>query len=325
MLFLLLQLIAGLILLMFAGDLLVRGAVALAQKFAIPQLVIGLTIVAFGTSAPELMISVTAALDGAAGLALGNVVGSNIANILLVLGIPSLIAATQCGGSGQHQASLLMLGFTGLFVALCFTGPLVIWHGIVLVGALCLFLWLQYRQATLPEGQSEAGLLVSDMEDVEGVPHSNVKMVLFLIGGLVGLPLAAHFTVEGAVGLALLWGISETFIGLTIVAFGTSLPELATTFMAALRNHGGVGIGNVVGSNIFNLLAIIGITSLVAPIPIDQSILAFDLWVMVGTTLFLSFLIWRQYTIGKLWGAGMILIYGLYVYATYLISGSLAG
>ncbi|MEM6665239.1 MAG: calcium/sodium antiporter [Pseudomonadota bacterium] len=308
-----LELAAGLGLLVFAGDLLVRGAVGLSEKLGISPLIIGLTVVAFGTSAPELVISLKAALGGASGIAIGNVVGSNVANILLVLGVPALISATDCNQPFVVRNTLFMVGASIIFVALCFAGPLSVVHGVVLMTLLAVFLIESGRRAMIMRDQ--AGDVDIEMIDgVEGVPHNPLAFTGFLVIGLIGLPIGAHFTVEGASGIARDWGVSDAVIGLTVVAIGTSLPELAATVAAALRREAGLAIGNVIGSNMFNLLAIMGITSLIVPVPIPEQFLRTDLWVMLGASALIIPFVVRRAAIGRKTGIAFVLLYVSYMY-----------
>lgn len=303
-------LIAGLAILVLAGDLLVRGAVGLANRLGIPSLIIGLTIVAFGTSAPELFISVQAALAGSPGIALGNVVGSNIANVLLVLGLPAMIAAMGCNQKLVKRNLSLMIGVTILFILLCWTGTLVFWHGVLMVGLLVLFLGASARRAMK---QREASLAELGLEEVEGGPQSAPLALGLALGGLAGLPFGAHLTIEGAREIALGWGVSEDAIGLTVVALGTSLPELAATVMAAIRNESAIAVGNVIGSNLFNILAVMGITALVVPVPVPASMLDLDLWVMLFCSLLILPYILARAEIGHLSGLVFTALYIAYV------------
>lgn len=289
----------GLVILIVAGDTLVKGAVNLALRLGIPALVVSLTVVAFGTSAPELLVSVEAILDGAPGLALGNVVGSNTANVLLVLGIPALIATMHTAGHDTRRDYLYMVAATGLFIALCMTGTLVWWHGILLLTALAAVLTATFMASR------------GDVVEVEGAEPglSGWKMGVYLGLGMVGLPLGASLLVEGSTSIARAYGVSETVIGLTLVAIGTSLPELATTVMAAIRRHADVALGNVIGSNLFNLLGIIGIAVFVGPIPVEAGFLEKDLWVMLGATLLLVPFVFLKKDITRVWGATLTVLY----------------
>ena len=312
-----LMLAGGLALLVFSGDLLVRGSVALAERLAIPPIIIGLTIVAFGTSAPELLISVQAALAGLPGIAVGNVVGSNIANILLVLGAPALITATDCNQPFVVRNALFMLGASIIFTALCFMGPLGAAHGIVLITLLGVFLTESARRALASNRKTGFAEDCETIDGIEGVPHRPVLMIVFVVLGLLGLPLAAHLTVEGASHIASAWGVSDATIGVSIVAIGTSLPELAATVIAAMRKQGGLAIGNVLGSNLFNLLAIMGITSLVTEVEIPKSILHLDLWVMVATALMLMPFVLRRGVIRFGTGLAFVACYVGYMVFTF--------
>ncbi|KZL21593.1 Inner membrane protein YrbG [Pseudovibrio axinellae] len=323
MLFSYAALLGGLALLIFAGDLLVRGAVSIAQALGIPTLVIGLTIVAFGTSAPELFISLKAALDGVSGVAIGNVVGSNIANVLLVLGVPALIAATPCNESGAQRNALFMLVVSVIFTALCFMGTLNFYAGIALLALLLIFLADSVRATKKHRKENRAGCKANETEedelDVESVPENKAIAAVFLILGLIGLPLGAQLTITGATDVASSWGVSDAVIGLTVVALGTSLPELATTVMAAIRKHSGVALGNVIGSNVFNLLAIMGITVTVIPIPVPEQILVYDIWVMLACALLLYIIAAKRLCLGKVWGICLTAAYVAYIYVVFAL------
>ena len=307
------QVLGGLVILLVAGDLLVRGAVNLALRLGIPALMVGMTVVAFGTSAPELLVSVQAVLSDAGGLALGNVVGSNVANILLVLGAPALIAAVAIGRDVTRDY-ILMLIATALFIALAMTGQIGTWQALVLLGAFALFMADSIRRARRAR---------PDPSDLEGVDPgmSSARIAIYTALGVIGLPLGASILVEGAVDIAEVLGVSDLVIGLTIVAVGTSLPELATTVMAAIRREGGVALGNVIGSNLFNLLFILGVAGLFSPLVIPPAMLKLDLWVMLGAALVLAPMIWRGWPIGRALGLLLLLAYAAYVWAIILIGG----
>ncbi len=298
----------GLLILMFAGDALVRGAVNLSLRMGVPALIVGLTVVGFGTSAPELLVSIKAALEGAPGIALGNVVGSNIANVLLILGIPALIATLHTADHDTRKSFLVMIAASVLFIALAFTGTFEPLAGVVLLGALALILWDAGRDAVKHRKANAA----CEAEEVEGADPDMPwwKIGMFLALGLVGLPLGADLLVDNAVIIARDFGVSDTVIGLTLVAIGTSLPELATTVMSTLRKQSDVALGNVIGSNYFNLCGIIGVTTLVAPVPVEATFLSRDLWVMLGASLMLIPFVFLGKNITKLWG---LLLLGLYV------------
>jgi cation:H+ antiporter len=303
----------GLVLLLFAGDFLVRGAVNLSLRLGIPAFLVGMTVVAFGTSAPELLVSVQAVLAGAGGLALGNVVGSNIANILLVMGAPALLAPVLLGRESLRDFSI-MIGATLLFIALAFTGVIGLWQALVLLAVFGLFM-----ADSIIRGR-KARIELDDLEGADPNLHGP-KIALFLALGLIGLPIGAQLLVTGAVDIAEALGVSDVVIGLTIVAIGTSLPELATTLMAALRREGGVALGNILGSNLFNLLLILGVAGVIGPMTVPAEMLRLDLWVMLGAALVLAPFIWGGRPIGRAFGAILLLAYLGYLWALFLNGG----
>lgn len=314
----------GLVILLFAGDALVRGAVNLSLRIGIPALIVSLTIVAFGTSAPELLISVQAALNGVPGIAMGNVVGSNTANILLVLGIPALIAVMHTAEHDTRKSFVVMIAASVLFIVLAFRGVFDWISGLILLGALALALADMFRDAR--KHKAAAALVAEgiddsdDLDELEGADPDMPwwKIILFLVLGLAGLPLGADILVDAATQIARTFGVTETVIGLTLVAVGTSMPELATTVMAAIRRQADVALGNVIGSNFFNLLGIIGIASLVAPIPVDPQFLSVDLWVMLAASLLLIPFVYLGQNIGRIWGVALIAMYVAYVWSMFL-------
>ncbi len=299
----------GLLILVLAGDALVRGAVNMSLRLGVPALIVSLTIVAFGTSAPELLVSINAIRLGSPGIALGNVVGSNTANVLLVLGIPAMISVIHMTGCDTRKSYLMMLGASALFIALCFAGPLTWWHGLILLAGMLVMLGDQLRDAL---AHRRAG---QDAEEVEGADPSMRwwKIGMFLVLGLIGLPLGADLLVDASTAIARRYGVSETVIGLTLVAIGTSLPELATTVMAAIRRQADVAMGNVIGSNMFNLLGIMGIAALVGPIPVEARFLSFDLWVMLASGLVLAPFVFLRWRMGRRWGIGFTALYLVYL------------
>ena len=299
----------GLIGLVVGGDFLVKGAVGLARRVGISPLIIGLTIVAFGTSAPELVISLDAAFKGSGGLAVGNVVGSNIANVLLVLGLPALILPMTCDQDGVSRSIFFLLGVTLLFIWQMSDGTISRTDGLVLLALLAVFLGQQAWRAK----QERLENLEADLEDEVGeVPSETWKIAAFTLGGIVLLPLGARLTVNSAIDIAMALEISEEVVGLTIVAIGTSLPELATGIMAARSGENSVGIGNIVGSNFFNIAAIAGITSSIVPLPVDGHIMQFDVWVMLGVTILLAALALTKFCVGR-W-SGTVLMAGFVAY-----------
>lgn len=306
----------GLLILLLAGDALVRGAVNLSLRLGVPALIVSLTIVAFGTSAPELLIAISAVKENAPGIALGNVVGSNTANILLVLGIPALLATLHTSECDSRKNYVFMLMASVLFIALAFCGVFNLLSGAILLAALALVLGNAFREARAH--RKACGDACAEDEELEGLEEADPnmpywKLSIYLILGLIGLPMGAHLLVENATEIARTYGVSETVIGLTLVAVGTSLPELATTVMAALRRQADVALGNVIGSNMFNLLAIIGIATLFGRIPVDPEFLYFDLWVMLGASLLLVPFVFFKQDITRIWGMILTLLYLAYI------------
>ncbi len=297
---------AGLVLLIFGGDFLVRGAVSLSLRLGIPALIVSLTVVAFGTSAPELLIAIKAALAGVPGIALGNVIGSNTANVLLVMGVPAMISVISMAECDTRRSYLQMLAATVAFIVLCFLGPLHIWHGLLLLALLAAMLISAARAA----GRSR--MAPEDIEEGEA-DMARWKIAAYILGGLIALPLGAQFLIQGATGLAAALGFSDAVFGLLLVAIGTSLPEFATTVAAAWRRQADVVLGNVIGSNMFNLLAIMGVASLFGPLEVDQTFLRYDLWVMAAASLMLAPFVFYGVTLGRVMGAGFLVAFGVYI------------
>ena len=293
--------LGGFVALLIGGEALVKGAVDTAQRLKVPPMVIGLTLVGFGTSTPELLTSIQAALDGAPGIAVGNVVGSNIANILLIVGLSALVAPIAVGRSGFRQDMAFLVGATLLFMAIAANGHLGRISATALLAGLVLFLVLSLRR-------SDAGT-----PEVEAPSFSAPVALLYFVVGLSITLLGARVLVQGAIGLAEDMGVSQTIIGLTIVAVGTSLPELITSVLAARRGHSDVALGNIVGSNIFNIFGILGATALVKPIPIPSEIVTYDNWVMLGATALLIGACVTQSRITRTEGAVMLGLYVAYI------------
>jgi len=304
----------GLIILLVAGDLLVRGAVALSVKLGIPALIVSLTVVAFGTSAPELLVSVNAALEDAPGLAFGNVIGSNIANILLVLGVPALLTGIDGRDIDTRSSYLQMLGASAIFIVLLFLGPLHIWHGTLLLSLLVLMILRAVKHARASRAEAQQDI---DFDPEEAATTRGWKIALFLGLGIIGLPFGADLLVGGARNIASDLGLSDEVIGLTLVAIGTSLPELATTVIAAFRSQAAVALGNAIGSNLMNILAIIGITSFFGPLPIDAHLLKVDIWVMAAASLALAPFVLQSRAITRPVGAVALLAYCAYIVALF--------
>ena len=298
--------LAGLVALVVGGEFLVRGAVAMSLRLGLPPLIVGLTVVAFGTSAPEMIVSVAAVLNGSPDIALGNVVGSNIANILLVLGLPALIAGISTRDVDLRESWVLMVGASLLLIAMAHMGPIGRPQGLILLATLALVIWRQITTARRGDIPDEG-----PGPDSTGWP----RILVWLAIGLIALPLGGQVLVMGATDIARLFGISEAVIGLTLVAVGTSLPELATSVIAALRGRADLALGNVIGSNIFNILSILGITALFDALPVPEQMLDRDLWIMLATALLPAPFLFRRWPINRPVGAAFVAGYGLYVAA----------
>ena len=299
----------GLFLLLISGDFLVRGAIQLSNRIGISPLMVSLTIVAFGTSAPELIVAIKATLSGSPGLALGNVVGSNIANILLVLGLPTLIIGLKNNIADAKRSFGFMIVASVLFIVFGMSGSFSWIYGVVLLSLLAFFLFDTVKQNSKKTLNSEI------LESQQKISHSWWTITLFLILGVIGLPLGADLLVTNASALAKGYGVSDAVVGLTLVAIGTSLPELATTFVAFVRKKAEVVLGNLIGSNIFNLLAIIGITSLISPVPVDPIFIKFDFWIMLGASLLITPFIFLNIQFNRLSGFLFVALYISYLTA----------
>lgn len=304
----------GLIVLLLAGDALVRGAVNLGLRLGIPVLIVSLTVVAFGTSAPELLIAVQAVIKGLPGIAVGNVVGSNTANILMVMGFPALLFGINASQCDSRKTYGFMLGATVIFIALAFLGPLFFWHGVILLALLGAMLTESFLSAQKHRREGN-GASCDDLEELEEADPAMPlwKILVYLLLGVIGLPLGAQLLIDGALGIARQLGVSEAVIGLTLVAIGTSLPELATTLAAAMRRHGDVVLGNAIGSNMFNLLGIMGVASFFGPVDVPQEFLRFDLWVMLGASLVILPFVFGRFNINRIWGGVLSVLYILYL------------
>jgi cation:H+ antiporter len=315
-----LLLVLGIVFLIIAGDWMVRGAAALARHWGVPALIVGLTIVAFGTSAPELVVGVQAVMQGAGELAAGNVIGSNIANVLLALGLPALIMAIPTNMTGVARNTFICLFATVLFIALAFiNNPLAMWQGGILFGGIVVYLLYMFRL-------SKAGIhdpILDEMTEIEegedGLPTKVWVSFAYVFIGIAGLVIGGKLIVDNSVLIAAQMGISETIIGLTIVAIGTSLPEIATVVVASYRGHSEVAIGNVLGSNVFNLFAVMGATALTGPVPIERQLLTFDVWVMLASSMALLVFVLRRQPIGK--KTGVIFVIGYVLYMLALVRG----
>lgn len=303
--------VIGLVGLYLGGELLVRSASSLARALGISPMVIGLTVVAFGTSAPELAATLVAALRGAPELAVANVVGSNVANIGLILGLTALAYPLASNASFLRREVPWMLGATVLALPLLFDGRLGRLEGLLLWFTLAVFLLATFRSGGSP------AVLVDDVGSAAAARRP-WRDVLGVAAGVAILAYGAQALVTGATALALIWGVPERVIGLTLVALGTSLPELASSLVAALRRETDIILGNVIGSNLFNLLAVLGTAAVIQPIAVPAAVLRIDLAIMLLFALAVPPLMLADRRLGRRRGALLVVAYVSYVVWLYL-------
>lgn len=309
---------AGLVVLGVGADLFVRGASGLALRLGISPFVVGLVIVGFGTSTPELAVNLSAASRGITDIAIGNIVGSNIANIGLILGISALVAPLAVHMRMLRIEVPIMLAASALLWLLALDGQIARWEGLVMLGGFIAFLVFLLHNARLESAQVQAELAAAPQPT-----HAAWTTVLFLVGGLGLLMLGSDLCVDAAVGLARLWGLSDLLIGLTIVAIGTSLPELASSVAAAARGQSDLAIGNVIGSNIYNILFILGATAAIMPLPVAASLELLEIPAMMGFALVLYPLMRRDMKIARGEGAFLLGCYAaLLAYQLHLASAA---
>lgn len=313
--------VLGLVALYYGAEWLVRGAGRLARSLGVSALVVGLTVVAFGTSAPELVVSVLAALEGRSDVAMGNVVGSNIANIALILGVAAVIYPMRVEAGLVRREIPVMIAVQLLLVLLALNRSLGRLDGVLLMAGLVAYnVWvLRSSKATLgTEPAVEAEFSAFESADaIEPLRNGRGRNAMLIVLGLAALVLGAQLLVDAAVFFARTFGVSELVIGLTVVAVGTSLPELATSVLAALRHEADIAVGNVVGSNIFNALGILGVAATVQPITVAEPLLRLDLPVMIAVCLALLPLAARRLRLGR--GEGLLLLGGYVAFTVVLL------
>lgn len=305
----------GLVLLVLGGELLVRGAVAIAKRLGVSPLMIGLTLVGFGTSTPELVTSLEAVLAGSPGIAMGNVIGSNTANILLILGVAAMIRPVTATPAAFRRDGSVLVASALLCLAVVLYGSVGRLAGLLFLAALLAYLAATYVLERRAQSAA-AHVLAAEAEIVEPTPAGRWIALVFLVGGIALTILGARLLVDSAIEIASGLGVSDSIIGLTLVAIGTSLPELVTSVVAALRGQSDVAFGNVVGSNIFNVLGILGVTAVVTPLRIPAEIAGFDIWVMLAATAGLLLVTLTGWRVTRLEGGFMVACYGAYI--TYL-------
>ncbi|MDA9557981.1 calcium/sodium antiporter [Vibrio sp.] len=310
-------LIIGFTLLVVSADKLVFGAAALARNYGISPLVIGMTILAMGSSAPEMMVSATAALDGKTDTAIGNVLGSNIANIALILGITAMLKPLSISSAIVKRELPLMMGVTILVGILLWDNYLGVWEGILLFVLFAIFI-ISMLMISKKEQQSGNDILLEEQESEipEGV--SNGKALFWVIVGLIMLPISSDLLIDNAIIIAKHFGMSDLIIGLTIIAIGTSLPELAASLAGALKGEDDLAVGNIIGSNVFNILAVMGIPGILNPSFINELAMGRDFWVMLGVSLLLMIMcLGKAKLISR--AKGGILFITFAVYQAYLL------
>ncbi|MEO9531451.1 MAG: calcium/sodium antiporter [Crocinitomicaceae bacterium] len=310
-----LWLIMGLAVLIAGGEFLVRGAVGIAKRAKISTLVIGMTVISFGTSAPELFVSIGSALEGNPEIAIGNVVGSNIANIALVLGITVLIFPIAVDRNSKIIDWPMMMLATILFIAFSWDLQIVFWEGAVLFGILLTFTYLLIRNS-----RKNNKIISAEDQSAEDIPKPVLLSVGFTLLGLVGLYFGAEWLIKGAVGIAESFHMEKRIIGLTVVAFGTSVPELVTSAVAAFKKETDISIGNLIGSNIFNIMAVIGVTAMVKTTAVDAEVVASDIWWMALISLSLLPMMIIGKKVGRLKGFMLVSTYVIYI-SLIIISG----
>ena len=303
-------LIVGIILLFFGGEGLVKGASRLARLLGISPVVIGLTVVAFGTSAPEFVVGLIAALQGASDVVLGNIIGSNISNIGLILGIAALISPLIIQGRLIKAEVPIMIVLSFLFYGIAWTLELEILQGAILFGSLIAFAIYSYFGA-----KKEPKLIEEEYEEYLGTNGPVWKQVLFIVLGLAGLIIGARLVVDSAIFIARVIGVSELVISITVVAIGTSLPELSTTIVAAMKKEHDIIVGNIIGSNIFNI-GILGLISIIHPVSVDSTLLKFEFPVMLFFSILILPIMMTGKRVGRMEGVLLLLLYGIFIYLT---------
>jgi cation:H+ antiporter len=316
-----LLLVVGLVLLVVGADVMVKGAARLAANFGVPALVIGLTVVAFGTSAPELAVSVKSAFSGQAELAIANVVGSNIINILFILGLAAVVSPLIISRQLIRQDVPIMVGLSLVATLMAWDGNINRYEAAVLVAGLLAYTWFLFYQGK----KTGAEVVDDDIEEMLKVHTPMWQNLLLVVVGLVLLVLGARWLVQSAIELATAWGVNEAIIGLTIVAAGTSLPELVTSVVATIKGERDIAVGNVVGSNIFNILCVLGISGVVSPVPLlaGEQLATFDIPVMLGVAALCIPLFFTGASLNRVEGLMFLVLYTAYVWVLVAMALSL--
>jgi len=330
----------GLLFLLGGGEVLLRGAASLAVCLGLSPLLIGLTVVAAATSMPELVVTVTSGIEGVPDLGVGNVIGSNIANILLILGTAAVLWPIATRPEHVMRDGMVLLTATVLFTAFAFTSTVGRLEGSLMLVALVLYLVFSYfndrringkrsaeaAQAAADQDSAARDAALKDERRIEKAPArpGPLMAMIFVVTGVGALVGGSHLLVDGAEDIARALGVSDAVIGLTLVAVGTSLPELATAIVAGMRRHSEIALGNVLGSNLFNLLLVLGVLGFIIPFQVAEEMLSFDVWVMVGAVVVLLPVMMTGWRIGRREGAAFLIAYGVYVamkYQTAVVGG----
>ena len=330
----------GLLFLLGGGEVLLRGAASLAVCLGLSPLLIGLTVVAAATSMPELVVTVTSGIEGVPDLGVGNVIGSNIANILLILGTAAVLWPIATRPEHVMRDGMVLLTATVLFTAFAFTSTVGRLEGSLMLVALVLYLVFSYfndrringkrsaeaAQAAADQDSAARDAALKDERRIEKAPSrpGPLMAMIFVVTGVGALVGGSHLLVDGAEDIARALGVSDAVIGLTLVAVGTSLPELATAIVAGMRRHSEIALGNVLGSNLFNLLLVLGVLGFIIPFQVAEEMLSFDVWVMVGAVVVLLPVMMTGWRIGRREGAAFLIAYGVYVamkYQTAVVGG----
>ena len=308
----LLYLCIGLAMLVVGGELTLRGAIGLARMLGVSTAIIGLTVMGFGTSAPELVVTVRAVLTDNVDIAVGNAVGSNIANTLLILGIGALICPLVCNARAVIRDGAVMVAVSVLLCGLGYYGVIETWHGIAMILALFSFIGWSYLH-DIRTHDPAADLHGEFADETAGIPQRRLVIVGYLLIGMTGLVYGAALLVDAAVSIAQAAGVPQSVIGLTVVAFGTSLPELAATAVAAWRRHTDIAVANILGSNIFNILGVLGVGAIFRPLEFAADIAAIDQWIMLATAFILIPILVTGWRICRAEGAVLLVLYVGYI------------
>src|SRR6056297_604976 len=312
-------LVSGILLLTVGGEILIRGALSASNRMGISPLLIGLVVVGFGTSSPELAVSVEAALSSSPDISVGNVVGSNIGNVLLILDICVILSPIAVKPSALTRDGAVVVGSTLVFMIMIGGGVLGRAEAVILIILLAVYLYWAYRSEKNAPDSPAAEVHTAEAEEIEKKPAGITGIVISLVGGLILLIGGSNVLLKGWTGIAEAFNISEAIIGLTLVAVGTSLPELSISVLAAFRKHNDVAIGNILGSNIFNILGILGVSALIQPLTVNPRILLFDQWVLIGLSLLILLFLYTGRRLTRPEGGILLLGYIAYIILSFTL------